>query len=50
VSALLRSVEANWRRLEEARPEILMEEPFNSGAWVRQWRRALAEYPYEDPV
>jgi hypothetical protein len=49
-STLVKLAEENWLRLGDARPEILMEEPFNNGMWLRQWRRALAEYPYEDAV
>ena len=40
-AALLRTADTNWRTLDEM--DLLMEERRNDGAWVRQWRRALAE-------
>ncbi len=39
---LLSSTENKWRALEDA--DVLMEEPRNNGAWLRPWRRALAEF------
>jgi hypothetical protein len=46
VTALLQQAETNWRQLDEAKPPVFMDERANDGAWLRQWRRALAEYPY----
>ena len=46
VDAALEAAEGNWLRLAEAKPKVLMEELKNNGAWVRQWRRAIAEYEY----
>ncbi len=46
VGSLLKTVETNWEALEQLKPPVLMEEVTNDGAWVRQWRRALLEYPY----
>ena len=42
VRTMLRDAENNWRQLEDA--DVLMEEQRNDGAWLRSWRRALAEY------
>lgn len=42
VRTMLREAESNWRQLEDA--DVLMEEQRNDGAWLRSWRRALAEY------
>lgn len=42
VRALLRAAEVSWTALEDA--DVLMEEIRNNGAWLRAWRRALAEY------
>ena len=44
VAALLVAAETNWDLLERAKPQVLMEERFNTGAWLRAWRRALVEY------
>lgn len=41
-AALLRTADGNWRTLDDA--DVLMEERRNDGGWLRQWRRALAEY------
>jgi hypothetical protein len=38
--------DANWAALETSKPRLLMGERQNTGDWVRQWRRALEEYPY----
>jgi hypothetical protein len=46
VDALLESAEGCWMRLSETRPRVFMEEPSNNGAWVRQWRRAFAEFEH----
>jgi hypothetical protein len=48
VGAMLQSAEDHWQRLDKAKPPVLMEEPSNNGAWVRQWRRALVEHPYPE--
>jgi hypothetical protein len=42
VRTLLREAEANWLLLADA--DVLMEEQRNDGAWLRPWRRALAEF------
>ena len=42
VRTMLREAEANWLSLADA--DVLMEEQRNDGAWLRPWRRALAEY------
>ena len=39
---LLSDTESKWRQLEDA--DVLMEEVRNDGAWLRTWRRALAEF------
>jgi hypothetical protein len=38
--------DANWADVERSKPPLFMEERQNDGTWVRQWRRALAEFPY----
>jgi hypothetical protein len=38
--------DANWEYVEKSKPPLLMEERQNDGTWVRQWRRALLEFPY----
>lgn len=38
--------DGNWGQIETSRPPLFMEERQNDGSWVRQWRRALAEFPY----
>ena len=49
---LVNIADENWGRIETAKPPLFMEERSNEGAWVRQWRRALAEFPYlsHDPA
>jgi len=42
VRSQLRSADNVWRDFEVN--DVLMEERLNDGAWVRQWRRAVAEY------
>lgn len=42
VRAALRHAESVWTALDDA--EVLMEEPRNDGSWIRQWRRAVAEF------
>ncbi|MES2643871.1 MAG: hypothetical protein V4850_30565 [Myxococcota bacterium] len=42
VRAALKAAEDLWRTLEEK--DILMEERQNDGNWLRQWRRAIAEF------
>ncbi len=39
---LLSNTENEWRTLGDA--NVLMEEVWNDGAWLRPWRRALAEF------
>jgi hypothetical protein len=43
---LVKVADENWEAVEKSKPPIFMEERANSGDWVRQWRRALAEFPY----
>ena len=43
---LVNVADANWATIESAKPPLFMEERANDGSWVRQWRRALAEFPY----
>jgi hypothetical protein len=43
---LIANADENWGTLETSVPKIYMEERQNSGDWVRQWRRALAELPF----
>jgi hypothetical protein len=47
VDALLESAETCWAALAQAKPRVFMEEQANDGTWVRQWRRAVAEFPYK---
>jgi len=42
VRAGLRAADGVWREFEDN--DVLMEERQNDGAWVRQWRRAVAEF------
>ena len=42
VRSQLRSADSVWRDFEVN--DVLMEERRNDGAWVRQWRRAVAEF------
>lgn len=42
VRASLRHAESVWTALDDS--EVLMEEPRNDGSWIRQWRRAVAEF------
>jgi hypothetical protein len=44
--ALIAAADANWAAIERAKPALLMEERQNDGSWVRQWYRALVEFPY----
>lgn len=48
VKNVLEAVEKNWQALDTREPQILMDEPANNGSWVRQWRRAVLEYPHPD--
>lgn len=43
---LVNTADANWANIESTKPPLLMEERPNDGSWVRQWRRALVEFPY----
>ena len=47
VDDALKAADASWQRLDAAVPQIFMEERSNDGSWIRQWRRALAEYQFE---
>ncbi len=38
--------DGNWAAIEKSKPALLMEERQNDGSWVRQWFRALIEFPY----
>jgi len=46
VDALFETAETCWMRLSEAKPRVFMEEQSNNGSWVRQWRRAIAEFEH----
>jgi hypothetical protein len=46
VNALLVAAEEKWTAIEKLKPPFLMDEQFNTGAWIRPWRRALVEYEY----
>ncbi len=37
--------DANWAAIETTKPRLYMEERLNDGSWVRQWLRALSEFP-----
>jgi hypothetical protein len=37
--------DANWGAIETSKPRIFMEERQNDGSWIRQWLRAVAEFP-----
>ncbi|HTA24725.1 MAG TPA: hypothetical protein VK763_14430 [Terriglobales bacterium] len=41
---LVLQADANWGLVQQ-KPEVIMEERPNDGQWVRQWRRALVEFP-----
>jgi hypothetical protein len=41
---LVLQADANWGLIQQ-KPEVIMEERSNDGQWVRQWRRALVEFP-----
>jgi hypothetical protein len=41
---LVVQADANWGLIQQ-KPEVIMEERANDGQWVRQWRRALIEFP-----
>jgi hypothetical protein len=43
---LVSGADINWGSLETATPKLFFEERQNTGDWVRQWRRALEEFPY----
>jgi hypothetical protein len=43
---MVQTADENWGKLETAKPRVFMEERQNTGEWVRQWRRALEEFPY----
>jgi len=43
---LVGAADANWAMVERGTPPLYMEERQNDGSWVRQWRRALVEFPY----
>lgn len=43
---LVNTADINWANIESMKPPLLMEERQNDGSWVRQWRRALVEFPY----
>jgi hypothetical protein len=46
IDPLLEAAEVNWSRLSQVTPRVFMEERDNNGAWVRQWRRAVAEFQF----
>jgi hypothetical protein len=41
---LVLQADTNWGLIQQ-KPEVIMEERQNDGQWVRQWRRALIEFP-----
>jgi len=43
---LITLADANWAAIESSKPPVIMEERQNNGSWVRQWLRALVEFPY----
>jgi eukaryotic-like serine/threonine-protein kinase len=43
---LIAVADANWASIENSKPRLYMEERPNDGSWVRQWLRALEEFPY----
>jgi hypothetical protein len=43
---LVRAADANWDAIERGTPPLFMEERQNDGGWVRQWLRAIVEFPY----
>ena len=43
---LVTVADGNWAGIERANLPLFMEERQNDGGWVRQWRRALVEFPY----
>jgi hypothetical protein len=43
---LVTAADVTWAAVENSKPKIFMEERQNNGDWVRQWRRALEEFPY----
>jgi hypothetical protein len=43
---LVLAADANWAAIERGAPPIFMEERQNDGSWVRQWLRAIVEFPY----
>jgi hypothetical protein len=43
---LVNAADGVWAGIEASKPPLYMEERQNDGSWVRQWRRALAEFPY----
>ena len=44
--ALIAEADGNWAAIETMKPPLLMEERQNDGSWVRQWFRAIVEFPY----
>jgi hypothetical protein len=43
---LVKLADENWGVIETSKPPIFMEERPNNGDWVREWLRALVEFPY----
>jgi hypothetical protein len=43
---LVSHADENWATIESSKPRIFMEERPNDGTWIRQWLRALEEFPY----
>jgi hypothetical protein len=43
---IVRQADANWAAVERGTPPLFMEERQNDGTWVRQWLRAIVEFPY----
>jgi hypothetical protein len=41
---LINQADANWGTIRQ-KPQVIMEERENDGQWVRQWLRAIVEFP-----
>lgn len=43
---LITIADGHWAEIEKSKAPLIMEERQNDGSWVRQWLRALVEFPY----
>jgi hypothetical protein len=41
---ILERADRGWGQIETSSPRIYLEERQNTGDWIRQWLRAVAEY------